>query len=245
MQLRLIVEYDGEAYQGWQLQPDGPTVQAVLEAALATALREPVRVRGAGRTDAGVHARGPVAAGRVSQVPADLAKLQKSLNALTPDDVAVRELAVVGDDFDPRRHARSRVYEYRILNTPAPSPFWRRHAWHVPRVLDVDAMAAAAAVLVGEHDFAAFRAADAEVLRSTVRRALVSRIDREEELLVYRIEATAFLKHMVRNIVGTLFEVGSGARPAGDVAHVLASRDRGRAGPTAPPHGLCLVAVRY
>ena len=245
MQLKLTVEYDGEAYQGWQLQPGGPTVQSVLEQALATALREPVRVRGAGRTDAGVHARGQVAAVRVTQVPADLARLQKSLNALTPDDVAVRAIEVVGDDFDPRRHARSRAYEYRILNAPAPSPFWRRHAWHVPRALDVDAMAAAAALLVGEHDFAAFRAADAEVVRSTVRRAFVSRIDREDEMLVYRIEATAFLKHMVRNIVGTLVEVGSGVRPANDLAAVLESRDRGRAGPTAPPHGLCLVAVRY
>jgi tRNA pseudouridine38-40 synthase len=181
----------------------------------------------------------------VTQVPADLGKLQKSLNALTPDDVAVRAIEVVGDDFDPRRHARSRAYEYRILNAPAPSPFWRRHAWHVPRTLDVAAMETAAALLVGEHDFAAFRAADAEVLRSTVRRAFVSRIDREDELLVYRIEATAFLKHMVRNIVGTLVEVGSGVRPAGDLAAVIGSRDRGRAGPTAPPHGLCLVAVRY
>ena len=245
MQLRLTVEYDGEAYQGWQLQPGGPTVQSVLEQALSTALREPVRVRGAGRTDAGVHARGQVAAVRVTQVPADLVKLQKSLNALTPDDVAVRAIEVVGDDFDPRRHARSRAYEYRILNAPAPSPFWRRHAWHLPRALDVDAMATAAALLVGEHDFAAFRAADAEVVRSTVRRAFVSRVDREAELLVYRIEATAFLKHMVRNIVGTLVEVGSGARPANDLAAVIESRDRGRAGPTAPPHGLCLVAVRY
>jgi tRNA pseudouridine38-40 synthase len=245
MQLRLTVEYDGEAYQGWQLQPGGPTVQSVLEQALATALREPVRVRGAGRTDAGVHARGQVAAARVTQVPADLTKLQKSLNALTPDDVAVRAIEVVGDDFDPRRQARSRAYEYRILNAAAPSPFWRRHAWHLPRALDVDAMAAAAAVLVGEHDFAAFRAADAETVRSTVRRAFVSRIDREDELLVYRIEATAFLKHMVRNIVGTLVEVGSGVRHASDLAAVIASRDRGRAGPTAPPHGLCLVAVRY
>ena len=245
MQLKLIVEYDGEAFQGWQLQPGGPTVQSVLEQALATALREPVRVRGAGRTDAGVHARGQVAAVRVTQVPADLARLQKSLNALTPDDVAVRAIEIVGDDFDPRRHARSRAYEYRILNTPAPSPFWRRHAWYLPRALDVDAMAAAAALLVGEHDFAAFRAADAEVVRSTVRRAFVSRIDREDEMLVYRIEATAFLKHMVRNIVGTLVEVGSGVRPANDMAAVIDSRDRGRAGPTAPPHGLCLVAVRY
>jgi len=245
MQLKLIVEYDGEAFQGWQLQPGGPTVQSVLEQALATALREPVRVRGAGRTDAGVHARGQVAAVRVTQVPADLARLQKSLNALTPDDVAVRAIEIVGDDFDPRRHARSRAYEYRILNAPAPSPLWRRHAWQLPRALDVDAMAAAAALLVGEHDFAAFRAADAEVVRSTVRRAFVSRIDREDEMLVYRIEATAFLKHMVRNIVGTLVEVGSGVRPANDMAAVIESRDRGRAGPTAPPHGLCLVAVRY
>jgi len=245
MQLKLTVEYDGEAYQGWQLQPGGPTVQSVLEQALATALREPVRVRGAGRTDAGVHARGQVAAVRVTQVPADLARLQKSLNALTPDDVAVRAIEVVGDDFDPRRHARSRAYEYRILNAPAPSPFWRRHAWHLPRVLDVDGMQAAAALLVGEHDFAAFRAADAEVVRSTVRRAFVSRVVREDEMLVYRIEATAFLKHMVRNIVGTLVEVGSGVRPANDLAAVIESRDRGRAGPTAPPHGLCLVAVRY
>jgi tRNA pseudouridine38-40 synthase len=245
MQLKLTVEYDGEAFQGWQLQPGGPTVQAVLEQALATALREPVRVRGAGRTDAGVHARGQVAAVRVTNVPADLGRLQKSLNALTPDDVAVRAIEVVGDDFDPRRHARSRAYEYRILNAAAPSPFWRRHAWHLPRPLDAHAMAAAAGALVGEHDFAAFRAADAEPVRSTVRRAFVSRVDHESELLVYRIEATAFLKHMVRNIVGTLVEVGAGVRPVEDLTAVLAGRDRTRAGPTAPPHGLCLVAVRY
>jgi tRNA pseudouridine38-40 synthase len=106
-------------------------------------------------------------------------------------------------------------------------------------------MAAAAGALVGEHDFAAFRAADAEPVRSTVRRAFVSRVDREGELLVYRIEATAFLKHMVRNVVGTLVEVGAGVRPVEDLAAVLAGRDRTRAGPTAPPHGLCLVAVRY
>src|SRR5881296_3012815 len=162
MQLRLIVEYEGTRYRGWQLQPAGPTVQEALERALATALREPVRVRGAGRTDAGVHACGQVAAVKVTRVPADLGRLRKSLNALTPDDVAVREITVVDDAFDPRRDARSRVYEYRVLNAPAPSPFWRRYAWHVPDVLQRDAMADAAAALVGEHDFAAFRGADAE-----------------------------------------------------------------------------------
>jgi len=245
MQLRLTVEYEGTAYRGWQLQPDGPTVQAVLEQALSTALRERVRVRGAGRTDAGVHACGQIAAVRVREVPADLERLQKSLNALTPDDVAVRDITVVDDTFDPRRHARSRVYEYRIWNVAAPSPFWRRHAWHVPSQLDVAAMDEAARVLEGEHDFASFRAADAEPLRSTVRRVLESSLRVDGRLLVYRVEATAFLKHMVRNVVGTLVEVGRGERVAGTFRELLAVRDRTRAGATAPAHGLVLVNVRY
>ena len=245
MQLRLTVEYEGTAYRGWQLQPDGPTVQAVLEQALSTALRERVRVRGAGRTDAGVHARGQIAAVRVREVPADLERLQKSLNALTPDDVAVRDITLVDDAFDPRRHARSRVYEYRIWNVAAPSPFWRRHAWHVPSRLDVAAMDEAARVLEGEHDFASFRAADAEPLRSTVRRVLESSLRVDGRLLVYRVEATAFLKHMVRNVVGTLVEVGRGERVAGTFRELLARRDRTRAGATAPAHGLVLVSVRY
>jgi tRNA pseudouridine38-40 synthase len=245
VQLRLVVEYEGTAYQGWQLQPGGPTVQEVLERALATALREPVRVRGAGRTDAGVHACGQVAAVRVRAVPADLARLQKSLNALTPDDVAVREITLADDAFDPRRDARSRVYEYRIWNAPAPSPFWRRHAWHVAPPLAAAAMEAGARALEGEHDFAAFRGADAEPVRSTVRHVLESRLRRDGALLVYRVEATAFLKHMVRNVIGTLVEVGRGERPPQAMAELLAARDRTLAGPTAPPHGLVLVAVRY
>jgi tRNA pseudouridine38-40 synthase len=245
LQLKLLVEYEGTAYLGWQLQPDGPTVQGVLEQALATALREPVRVRAAGRTDTGVHACGQVVAAPVSQVPDDLDRLLKSLNALTPDDVAIRALSVVGDDFDPRRHAKSRRYEYRILTSRTPSAFWRRYAWHHLVPLDVDAMAAAAAALVGEHDFAAFRAADADPVRSTVRRVVVSEIAREDDLLVYRIEATAFLKHMVRNIVGTLTEIGRGERPVAAMAEVLAGCDRRLAGRTAPPHGLVLVAVTY
>jgi len=244
MQLRLTVEYEGTAYRGWQLQPDGPTVQAVLEQALSIALRERVRVRGAGRTDAGVHACGQIAAVRVREVPADLERLQKSLNALTPDDVAVREIAVVDDAFDPRRHARSRVYEYRILNAPAPSPFWRRYAWHVGDPLDARAMDEAAGQLLGEHDFAAFRGADAEPVNSTVRRVFESRVQ-AAPLLVYRIEATAFLKHMVRNIVGTLVEVGRGERAAASLCELITGRDRTRAGATAPAHGLTLVAVRY
>ena len=245
MQLKLVVEYEGTAYRGWQVQPGGPTIQALLETALATALREPVRVRGAGRTDAGVHAAGQVCAVRVARVPADLGKLRKSLNALTPDDVSVREVAVVDDAFDPRRHARSRVYEYRIWNAPARSPFWRRWAWHHPQPLDRAAMATAATALAGEHDFTAFRAADAAPVRSTVRRVFESALREDGALLVYRIEATAFLKHMVRNVVGTLAEIGRGERPPDDVPRLLAARDRRLAGATAPAHGLTLVGVRY
>src|SRR5947209_9817237 len=170
MQLKLTVEYEGTRYQGWQVQPGGPTVQEVLERALATALREPVRVRGAGRTDAGVHACGQVAAVKVTRVPADLGRLRKSLNALTPEDIAVREIAVVDDAFDPRREARSRVYEYRVLNTPAPSPFWRRHAWHVPELLDARHMAEAPPELVGEPDFAPLGAPHADPGHSIARR---------------------------------------------------------------------------
>ncbi|HLK11063.1 MAG TPA: tRNA pseudouridine(38-40) synthase TruA [Candidatus Binatia bacterium] len=245
VQLRLVVEYEGTAYQGWQRQPGGPTVQAVLERALTTALRERVRVRGAGRTDAGVHACGQVAAAAVSRAPTDLGRLRRSLNALTPDDVAIREVTLAADAFDPRRDATSRLYEYRIWNAPAPSPFWRRFAWHVPDPLDAAAMAAAARALEGTHDLAAFQGADAAPVRSTVRRVLASAVTRDGALVVYHVEATAFLKHMVRNVVGTLVEVGRGARPADGMAALLAGRDRTRAGATAPPHGLVLVAVRY
>src|SRR5262249_26595017 len=245
VQLRFVVEYEGTAYQGWQLQPGGPTVQAVLERALATVLREPVRVRGAGRTAAGVHACGQVAAVRVSRVPDELDRLERSLNALTPDDVSIRDLEVVDDDFDPRRHARSRVYEYRIWNARSASPFWRRWAWHVPFALDIKALDEGARVLEGEHDFAAFPAAVAQPVRTAVRRVLESRVRVETPLVVYRVEASGFLKHMVRNIIGTLGEVARGERPPAAMRELLEGRDRTRAGATAPPHGLVLVAVRY
>jgi tRNA pseudouridine38-40 synthase len=245
LQLKLLVEYDGTNYLGWQMQPDGPTVQSVLEQALATALREPVRVRVAGRTDTGVHALGQVVSVPVTRAPENVDRLTKSLNALTPDDIAIRSVSIVDDAFDPRRHAKSRVYEYRILASRTPSAFWHRYAWFHPVPLDSDAMARGAATLVGEHDFEGFRAADADPVLSTVRRVLASEVARDGELLVYRIEATAFLKHMVRNIVGTLAEIGRGERPVTAMTEIVASRDRRNAGPTAPAHGLTLVAVRY
>ena len=243
MHYRLLLEYDGTEYHGWQLQPDTRTLQGVIEQALATVLRHPVRLAAAGRTDAGVHALGQVATFRSERL-VEPRELRKSLNAVTPRDIAVREVAPVPDAFDPRRDATARVYEYRIWNQPWPSAFWRRFTWHLPRALDVRAMRAAAALLAGEHDFSAFRAADCDS-ESRVRRVAHSGLTEAENMIVYRVEANAFLKHMVRAIVGTLVEVGTGAVAPDEVAAILASRDRARAGATAPPQGLVLVAVAY
>jgi tRNA pseudouridine38-40 synthase len=243
MQYRLVIEYDGTDFSGWQLQPNARTVQGTLEGALATLFGGPVRVAAAGRTDAGVHAAAQVVSFPAPRLLA-AETVRRALNALTPNDVAVTAVDTVPDSFDPRRAASARVYVYRIWNRPVPSPFWRRSAWHVARPLATAAMAAAAAHIVGEHDFTSFRAAGCDAA-SPLRRVARSEIERDGDLLSYRIEASAFLRHMVRNIVGTLVEVGLGKRAAGEVAALIAARDRGRAGATAPPHGLCLIEVKY
>jgi tRNA pseudouridine38-40 synthase len=245
MQLRLVVQYDGTAFDGWQLQAAGPTIQGELERALGTALRVPVRVRGAGRTDAGVHATGQVAAVRVESLPDDLDRVRASVNALLPDDIVVAAITPAPDAFDPRRDARSRLYEYRVWTAPTSSPFWRRYAWHVRSPLDFEAMTAAAASVLGTHDFHAFCGRDAGPVRSTMRRVIESRFEQRESLLVYRVEANAFLKHMVRNLMGTFVEIGRGRRPVDAMAGLLAGGDRRAAGAMAPPHGLVLKIVRY
>jgi len=242
MRFKLIVEYDGTDYHGWQIQPDAPTIQGVLEGALRRMLGESVRVAAAGRTDAGVHAAGQVVSCTLQRaVAADT--LLRGLNALTPRDVSIRDAAVVADDFDPRRAARSRVYLYRIWNARWPSPFWRRYAWHVVQPLDLTRMRVAAASLVGEHDFSSFQGAGCDA-EHAVRRVLRSEIEQRGPLFSFTIEATAFLRHMVRNIAGTLVEVGDGSRTP-DVSTLLAARDRTAAGPTAPACGLCLSRVNY
>ncbi len=243
MRFKLIVEYDGAAYHGWQVQPNSPTVQGALETAVARMLGETIRVAAAGRTDAGVHAAGQVISFSL-QRSVDPDVLLRGLNGLTPRDITLRSVEVVPEAFDPRRHAHSRVYVYRIWNARWPSPFWRRYAWHVPWPLDHERMAAAAACLVGEHDFSAFQAAGCDA-DNPVRRVLRSELARSGPLLSYTIEATAFLRHMVRTIIGTLVEVGSAQRSAAGVAAVLAGRDRTQAGPTAPACGLCLTEVTY
>jgi tRNA pseudouridine38-40 synthase len=241
--IRLTLEYDGTGYVGWQVQQNGKSVQETLEQALSKLLGEGVKVTGAGRTDSGVHAAGQVASFATErEIP--LRAFVAGTNGFLPSDIAVLDAAECPDTFDARRSARGKLYRYRICNRPVRSPLERRFAWEIFRPLDEAAMARAAVPLVGRHDFAAFRAADCEA-STTVREVRRLQVRREETTIFVEVEATAFLKHMVRNIVGTLVDVGHGKRAEDSVAKVLEGRNRTRAGPTAPPHGLCLVRVMY
>lgn len=243
MRIRLTLEYDGTRYSGWQLQSGQDSIQARLESALAKIFGENLRVRGAGRTDAGVHARGQVAAFDLPR-PFAPAELRRALNALLPADISVIAACEAGADFDPRRDARSRIYEYRVLNQECRSAFEYRYAWLVREVLDLAAMNAAARVFLGEHDFAAFRTLGSEE-KTTMRRVDASEWRREGDLFTYRVEASAFLRHMVRTMVAAMVEAGRGKRSAGDVAGLLASRDRALSPATAPACGLFLIEVCY
>jgi tRNA pseudouridine38-40 synthase len=266
--LRLTIEYDGTAYVGWQRQPEGVSIQGLLEDALAAFERGPVTVHGAGRTDAGVHALGQVASVR-TRAAHDVATLQRALNAVLPLDVRVVVVEDAAPDFHARYDAISKTYEYRIVNAPYASAFEHRYVWHVPGALDVEAMRAGAAALVGRHDFAAFRAlgGDAATTERTIfaldlesgsdanrgseqplrpeNRASADRGLTPVGALTLRVVGDGFLRHMVRTIAGTLVDVGLGRWPADHVARILAGRDRAAAGRAAPPTGLFLVAVGY
>jgi tRNA pseudouridine38-40 synthase len=242
---RLVLEYDGTEFAGWQSQAQGEcTVQGTLAAALAEIAGGPVRVAGAGRTDAGVHAEGQVAA-VAFETRLDAETLLRALNAHLPRDLAVVACAPAPDGFDPRREATGKLYRYAVWNAPVASPLRRRRFHHVPGPLDVAAMKDGAAHLVGRHDFASFQAAGSaitETVRTLHRVELAGEAGGE---LTFHVEGDGFLRHMVRNLVGTLLEIGAGRRPAGSLAALLAARDRTQAGPTAPARGLTLVRVDY
>jgi tRNA pseudouridine38-40 synthase len=244
--IRLVVEYDGTGLCGWQRQANGPTVQGHLEAALAKLLAHEVRVVGASRTDAGVHASGQVAAFRTER-PIPLHGIRRGLNALLPDAIAIADAAEAADDFHPRFSATGKHYRYLLFTRADRSPRWRDRAWHRKgrRALDLAAMRDGAAALIGEHDFAAFRAAGCTATRTVRRIDHIEISDRGESLVAIDVRGNAFLRNMVRIIVGTLVEVGEARRPVTQVAEILTSKDRTQAGITAPPQGLELVSVRY
>lgn len=242
--IRLVVEYDGTDLHGWQRQHGAPTVQQHLEDALATLLQHAAPVVGASRTDAGVHARGQVASFRTER-PIPLHGIRRGLNSMLPDSIAVRDAAEVPEDFHPRFSATGKHYRYTILTARDRSPRWRTRAWHHPDALDVSAMHDAARVLIGEHDFAAFRAAGCSAKTTTRRVDSITFTRLHPGLVDVDIRGNAFLRQMVRIIVGTLAEVGTGKTSRAQLAEILAGKNRVAAGKTAPAHGLELVEVRY
>jgi len=242
--IRLLLEYDGTRYHGWQRQAEALTIQQVLEASLERLTGERIALIGSGRTDAGVHARGQVANFRTASV-IPLRAFHQGLNSLLPRDLAVLSAAEAKPSFHARKSARAKTYEYRILNGPQPSPLHRHYAWWLAPPLNLAAMAQAAAALPGEHDFTAFRASGSDNL-NPVRRVLAAEWrDDSGGWLIFTITATGFLRGMVRSLVGTLAEVGRGKAPPTRLAELLESRARRLAGPTAPPQGLYLVEVFY
>jgi tRNA pseudouridine38-40 synthase len=242
--VKLVLEYDGTRYVGWQVQPNGPSVQAEVERAIGTLCGAPRRVTAAGRTDAGVHALGQVVS-FPEERPLPLAAYVKGTNALLPSDVAVRAASLEPDGFDARRNARGKRYRYRIQNLETRAPLSRHVAWQVFRPLDVAAMREASRPLLGRHDFAAFQAADCDSHHAVRDLSRLEVLGEPRGEIAIVAEATAFVKHMVRNIVGTLVEAGLGRRDPAGFASLLEERDRTRAGPTAPAHGLCLEEVFY
>jgi tRNA pseudouridine38-40 synthase len=241
--LKLVIEYDGTDFAGWQRQAGQRTVQGCLEDAFAAMVGAPVRITGAGRTDAGVHAEGQVASAKVEAgIPA--AGFLRGLNAHLPPDIAVRELADVPETFDARRSARGKVYRYLIWTHVVRSPHRARWSWHHRAALDSHALREAAAAFVGQHDFRGFRAADCE-RRSTVRLIRSFTVVRDGALITCEVEGTAFLKNMVRIMIGTLVAAGRHQLDADAIRALLAAGDRSKAGVTAPAHGLTLVQVIY
>lgn len=241
---KLIVEYDGSAYHGWQRQKQETTIQGEIERAARQLTGKPVTLIGSGRTDAGVHARGQVANFH-SATRLAATVIQRGLNALLPDDIVIGDCRVVHDRFHSRYDAQFKTYCYTVLNRPVPGAIGRQYAWHIKRPLDIKAMREALECLVGTYDFKAFEGTGSPRNHTTRVVTQAELVAREESHLQIHLTANGFLKHMVRNIVGTLVDVGAGKIDPADMEAIRESRDRSLAGITAPGHGLCLMKVYY
>ena len=241
--ISLIIEYEGTNYHGWQCQPNGTTIEEIVRRAIERIVDHPVKLYSAGRTDAGVHAFGQVVNFfTVKNIP--LFNIERGLNSMLPEDIRVRSAREEGPSFHARYSAKSKTYIYSIYNAPRFSPFSVRYSWHYPFPLDCAAMNRAIRSIVGMHDFSSFKKKN-EPYRSCEREVLRARVVRKGFFVHIIIEATGFLRYMVRNIVGTLVLVGTGKMDPEDFQAVIDARDRDRAGPTAPPQGLFLRRVRY
>ncbi len=239
----LIIEYEGTAYHGWQMQTNAITIQEVLEKALSRILNAKTTVLSSGRTDAGVHSEG-MPAHFVTASNMAIGELQLALNSILPHDISIKEVREVPMTFNARGSVKYKLYRYVILNRDYPSALNFRRSWFIPHDLDVAAMQRAAEYLLGEHDFTSFRAGNCNA-KSPIRTMSRVEIVKRKDFLNFEFEGKGFLKHMVRNFVGTLVYVGKNKISADQVKIILEARDRKVAGPTAPSHGLCLIKVEY
>jgi len=238
-----VVTYDGSGYHGWQRQKDHLTIQEVMESRISRIVAHEVKLLGSGRTDAGVHACNQVCNFKTSsQIPCR--SLQKGLNSLLPEDIYVKEAADVPLKFHARFSAKSKIYEYRILNREEPDIFLRRYVWHIPVPLNTDAMKACVPMLLGTHDFSSFMSSGGSA-KNPVRTVIRASLEDKGPFIHFTIEANGFLKHMVRNIVGTLVKTGLGKISEQDFQGIFLARDRQLAGVKAPAQGLFLVRVNY
>jgi len=240
--IKLTIEYDGTAYHGWQIQPGLRTIQGEIKEQIAQITQQEVNLIGAGRTDAGVHALAQVANFQTEST-IDLTALQRGLNSLLPPDIVVKAVEEVGEEFHARFSARSKVYEYHILNRSYPSALLRAYAWFIPHELNLPAMKKCGKLLIGSHDFSSFRASGDES-RHSIREIIRLEIEQRKDNLIV-IEANAFLREMARSIVGTLVDVGREKTTFEEFKEIFEAHDRRRAGMTAPAHGLFLSEVRY
>jgi len=242
--IKLLIEYDGTNYLGWQVQSKGQTIQGIIEENLKKLTGDPARLTGSGRTDGGAHAIGQVAHFR-TRSRMDLHSIQRALNSLLPPDIAIKGIEEAGENFHARKQVRSKVYEYRIINQPLRSVFHRDYTWHIPQGLDWEEVKKATQKLIGEHDFSSFRSVGTPT-RTAIRRVMRAEWKRGRDGTIrFEIEANGFLKQMVRAIVGTLIEVGKGKINSEEFQKILESKDRKKAGPNAPARGLFLKEVKY
>lgn len=244
--IRVTLAYDGSAYHGWQIQPDVPTIQGTIENVLEQIEGRRVHVTASGRTDAGVHALAQVAAFSIENpIPVD--NLRRAMNRLLPRDIRILSVDETHASFHPRHDAKAKTYEYRIHRGEIVSPFDRLYVHHHPYPLNEEAFLSAAPLFEGEHDFTAFASSDEKdaLGLSKVRTIYSSRAERAGERLIYRVRGNGFLKHMVRNIVGTLLEAGKGNLDADGIRRVLTAPEGVKAGPSAPACGLFLISVEY
>jgi tRNA pseudouridine38-40 synthase len=241
--IKLTISYDGTGYSGWQFQNNGRSIQQEIEETIEKVFKEKRRVMGASRTDAGVHAKAQSANVKLS-APVPIDRIPAALNAALPASIAIVKAEIVPASFDAQHKAKSKRYRYYVVNSIHKDPFGDRYAWRMPYPLSVPAMKKEAKALIGKHDFKSFQASDTRE-RASVRTIYKLEVKKKGDTITFDIEANAFLYNMVRNIVGTLIDVGRGYLPAGSTEKILALKDRKKAGPTAPARGLFLIEVKY